>query len=52
MDETLTMEEIRSRYAPDWVLITDFQTDDQLEVVRGKVAFHGPDSDELYRKAM
>jgi hypothetical protein len=28
------------------------QTDDQLEVLRGKVVFHSPDADEIYRKAM
>jgi hypothetical protein len=52
MDEVLTMEEIRARYAPDWVLTAEPQTDDRLEVLGGKVLFHGPDRDELLRKAM
>jgi hypothetical protein len=45
------MEEIKARYAPDWVVIAEPQTNDQLEVLRGKVVFHGPDPDELLRKA-
>src|SRR5947209_7388552 len=52
MDEMLTMEEIEARYAPDWVLIAEPQTDDQLRVLRGKVVFHSPDRDEIYRQAM
>ncbi len=51
MNEMLTMEEIRERYAPDWVVIDEPQIDDRLEVLGGKVVFHGPDRDELLRKA-
>jgi hypothetical protein len=50
VDETLTWDEIKARYAPDWVIIDELETDDHLEVVRGKVIFHGPDADELLRK--
>jgi hypothetical protein len=46
------MEEIKARYAPDWVLIAEPLTNDQLEVLGGKVVFHGPDADECYYKAM
>jgi hypothetical protein len=45
------MEEIRARYAPDWVLIAEPETDDELEVVRGVVVSHGPDRDELLSQA-
>jgi len=51
MDETLTMEEIKARYAPDWVLIAEPETDDMQRLLRGKVVCHGPDGDELLRKA-
>src|SRR5271166_5481450 len=51
MDETLTMEEIKARYAPDWVLIAEPETDDMQRLLRGKVVCRGPDGDELLRKA-
>ena len=52
MDEILTIEEIEARFAPDWVLIGEPQTDQDLSVRAGKVLFHGPDRDEVGRKAM
>ncbi len=51
MDELLTAEEIEARFAPNWVLIGDLQTDENLALRAGKVLFHGPDRDEVYRKA-
>ncbi len=51
MDEVLTMDEIKARYAPDWVLIADPETDDMQRVLRGRVVCHGPDDEELLRKA-
>ena len=51
MDEILTIDEIQARYAPDWVLIGDPQTDESLRVRAGKVLFHSPDQDEVCRKA-
>ena len=51
MRETLTLDEIEARYAPDWVLIGEPRTDENLNVQAGKVLFHSPDRDEVYRKA-
>ena len=51
MDEILTIEEIEARYAPDWVLIGEPQTDESLRVQAGKVLFHGPDQDESFAGA-
>jgi len=51
MDEVLTAEEIEARFAPDWVLIGEPQTDEDLNLRSGKVLFHSPDRDEVYRKA-
>ena len=51
MDEVLTIGEIESRFAPDWVLIGEPQTDEKLAVLGGKVLFHSPDRDEVCRKA-
>jgi len=50
MDEILTYDQIKIRYAPDWVLIGDLVTDDNLEVLSGRVLFHSPDHDEVCRK--
>jgi hypothetical protein len=51
MDERLTIEEIETRYAPDWVLIGDPETDKDLRLRAGRVLFHSPDQDEVCRKA-
>jgi hypothetical protein len=51
VDELLPIEEIESRYAPDWVLIGEPQTGEDLTVRAGSVLFQSPDRDEVYRKA-
>jgi hypothetical protein len=51
MDERLTIEEIEARFAPDWVLIGEPQTDETLALLAGKVLYHSPDRDAVYRKA-
>jgi len=51
MNEILTMEEIEARYAPDWVLIGEPQVNEDLSVRGGRVLFHSPDGDAIYRKA-
>jgi hypothetical protein len=43
MDDLLTIEEIEARYAPEWVLIGEPQTDETLQLRAGKVLFHGLD---------
>lgn len=45
--EILTIEEIRSRYPREWVLIADTESDDELNVIRGQVLVHSPDRDEI-----
>lgn len=50
MNEILTFDEIKARYAPDWVLVGDIQTDDSLALQSGRVLFHGPNRDEVTRK--
>lgn len=51
MDEILTIGEMESRFAGEWLLVEDPQTDDDLEVLGGTVRFHSKDRDEVYRKA-
>jgi hypothetical protein len=52
MDEVLTMEEINARYAPNWVLIGDPQTDAYQRVLGGKVLFASPFREAVYDKAL
>jgi hypothetical protein len=52
MGEMLTIDEIKDRYAPDWVLIGEPQIDESQRLLAGKVLFHSPDRDEVYRKAI
>ena len=50
--ELLTFEEIRARYAPDWVLIAEPQVDENQQLQAGRVLFHRADGEEVCRKAM
>ena len=52
VDELLSIDEIKARFAPEWVLIGEPETDEALELRAGKVLFHGADRDEVCRKAM
>lgn len=52
MDEVLSIAEIEARYAPEWVLIGEPQTDEQLNLLAGKVLYHGTDRDEVCLKAL
>lgn len=45
--EILTIEEIRSRYPREWVLIADTESDDEWNVIRGEVLAHSPERDEI-----
>src|SRR5262249_38100323 len=47
----LTLEEIQANYAPEWVLIGDIQTDENLQLRAGRVLFHSMDGEEVCRKA-
>ena len=52
MDEILTVAEIESRFAAEWVLVEDPETNESLDVERGRVRYHSKDRDEVYRKAV
>lgn len=52
MSEILTMEEIEKKFDGEWVLIEDVETNEKLEVIRGRVTYHGNDKNELHRHAM
>ena len=52
MDDVLTIDEIEAKFDSEWVLIEDPRTDDALEVLGGRVRWHGKDRDEVYRRAI
>ena len=49
MEETLTWDEMRSIFLDEWLLITDFELDSSGHLIRGVVARHSVDKDEVYR---
>jgi hypothetical protein len=52
MDDVLAIDEIKARYAPNWVLIGEPQTDEFQRLRAGKVLFHSLDREEVYQKAI
>ena len=51
MDEVLTLDQIEARFPSQWVLVADPDLAESLAVVKGKVLWHSPNRDEVYRKA-
>ena len=51
MDDVLELKEIQARFASEWVLVVDPELTESLEVVKGKVLWHSPNRDDVYRKA-
>lgn len=51
MNEVMSLMEIQTRFASEWVLLEDPETAESLEVKGGKVLCHSKDRDEVYRKA-
>ena len=52
MNGVLTRAEIEARFDSEWVLIENPELDEHLEVIRGRVAWHSKDRDEVYQKAI
>ncbi len=52
MSRILTIAEIEAKFKSEWVLVEDPQTNEALEVLRGKVRYHSKDRDDIYRKAV
>ena len=52
MSDALTVAEIESQFPSEWVLLSEPNTDESLEVQSGKVLFHSKDRDEVYRRAI
>ena len=52
MDRVMTISEIESEFDSEWVLVDEPETNEQLEVLKGKVLHHSKDRDEVCRKAV
>lgn len=52
MEREMTLAEMEAQFDSEWVLVEDPQTNEDLEVVSGKVLHHSKDRDEVYRKAV
>ena len=52
MEKVMTNAEIESEFDSEWVLVVEPETNEQLEVVKGKVVHHSKDRDGVYRKAI
>ena len=51
-EQQMTMQEIESRFADEWILVDDPLTNEALEVTRGNVLCHSKDRDKVYRRAV
>jgi hypothetical protein len=49
MSEIMTFEEIKKNYNGQWVLIAYSETDEDLQVVKGKVIAHSTDKENIYQ---
>ena len=52
MERVMTISEIESQFDSEWILVDEPETNEQLEVLKGKVVHHSKDRDEVYRKAV
>ncbi len=52
MERLMTIGEIESEFDSEWILVDEPETNEHLEVLRGKVVHHSKDRDEVYRKAV
>lgn len=52
MNEEMTVEEMKSQFESEWILIEDPKTGEDLKVTGGRVLVHSKDRDEVYRTAV
>ncbi|MCI0630330.1 MAG: hypothetical protein L0Y44_06705 [Phycisphaerales bacterium] len=51
-DLFLSEAQINERFVDEWVLVDQLQTNEKLEVLRGRVLFHSKNRDEVDQKAI
>ncbi len=52
MGQVMSMQEIRDRFAGEWVLIGYEDLDDDLNVLGGEVLAHSVHRDEIYQRLL
>jgi hypothetical protein len=52
MEQEMTLAEIESQFDSEWVLVAEPETNERLEVVKGRVLHHSKDREEVYRRAV
>jgi hypothetical protein len=52
MSQVMSMQEIRDRFAGEWVLIGYEELDEYLNVLRGEVLAHSVHRDEIYQRLL
>lgn len=52
MDQVLQMAEIETQFDSEWVLLAEPETDQQLNVLSGKVLYHCPDRLKFDRETL
>ena len=51
MNDVMSLAEIHAQFKSEWILVRDPETNEALEVTKGKILWHSKDRDEVYRKA-
>jgi hypothetical protein len=51
MNDILSFSEIKEQFVSEWVLVGNPETDEELNIKKGKILWHSKDRDEVYRKA-
>lgn len=52
MEQVLKIEEIEKLFDAEWILLDEPQTDEQLNVLGGKVVYHHPDKVTFDREVL
>jgi hypothetical protein len=52
MDEVLTIDELKTRYPDEHLLLVDFVNDEHGRVIAGRVLCHSKDREEMWRQAI
>lgn len=52
MNEFLTLAEIYQKFPSEWVLISNPQTDEHLNLLGGTVVSHSKDKDEVHHSSL
>lgn len=52
MNEVLTRAEMEAQFDGEWVLVSDPELDENMEVLRGFVVSHGNDPEAVYQEAI